>query len=220
MPPRPSRNLDQALLQAGRELFPAAGCAGLSVREVAQKAGVNLGMFHYHFKTREAFLRALLQSVYEEMYTQLSFEAATTADPLRNLRASLRFLGRFLRGNRAMLARVMADALCAEPLAVDFLRRNAPRHIGMLFVLMAEAAARGQLKPLAAQQALAFCAGSLAAPILFGGAIEESGALKKSDARAIHEALLSDTAIDQRIDLALEAIAAPPKARRRRKAAA
>src|SRR5512141_2104228 len=103
MPPRPSRNLDQALLQAGRELFPAAGCAGLSVREVAQRAGVNLGMFHYHFKTREAFLRALLQSVYEEMYAQLSFESATTDDPVQNLRSALRFLGRFLRANRAML---------------------------------------------------------------------------------------------------------------------
>ena len=63
MPPRPSRNLDRALLAAGRELFPSRGCPGLTVREVAEAAGVNLGMFHYHFKSREAFLRALLQSV-------------------------------------------------------------------------------------------------------------------------------------------------------------
>ena len=209
--PRPSRNLDQALLQAGRELFPAAGCAGLSVREVAQKAGVNLGMFHYHFKTREAFLRALLQSVYEEMFAQLSFEIATTADPLQNLRAGLRFLGRFLRTNRAMLARVLADALCGDALAVDFLRRNAPRHLHVLQRQLSQAAERGQLKPLAPPQALAFCAGALAAPILFGGAIEESGALRRADARALHEALLSDAAIDQRIDLAIEAIALPRK---------
>ena len=69
--PRPSRNLDRALLAAGRELFPARGCAGLSVREVADAAGVNLGMFHYHFKSREAFLRALLQSVYEDLSSEL-----------------------------------------------------------------------------------------------------------------------------------------------------
>lgn len=207
MPPRPSRNLDQALLQAGRELFPAAGCAGLSVREVAQKAGVNLGMFHYHFKTREAFLRALLQSVYEEMYSQLAFQVSG-ADPLLNLRAGLRFMGRFLRANRAMLARVIADSLCGEPLAVEFLRRNAPRHLGVLQVLIAESARRGQLKRVPATQALAFCAGALGAPILFGGAIEESGGLAKPAARRLHKALLSDAAIDERIDLALEALAA------------
>jgi AcrR family transcriptional regulator len=216
--PRPSRNLDQALLRAGRELFPAAGCAGLSVREVAQKAGVNLGMFHYHFKTREAFLRALLQSVYEEMYAQLKFEAATTDDPVRNLRAGLRFLGRFLRGHRAMLARVLADALCGEPLAVEFLRSNAPRHLGMLSLLIAEGAARGRLKALTPPQALAFCAGALAAPVLLGGAIVESGGLRKADARALHDALLSDEAIDERIDLALAAIAVETVPARTRKA--
>ena len=40
MPPRPSRNLDRALLAAGQELFPSRGCAGLTVREVADAAGV------------------------------------------------------------------------------------------------------------------------------------------------------------------------------------
>src|SRR5438067_777861 len=127
MPPRPSRNLDRALLAAGRELFAMRGCAGLSVREVAEAAGVNLGMFHYHFKTREAFLRAVLQSVYDEMYTQLvvlTARPAAIASPLEQLRLALRFMGRFVRENRPVLARVIADALCGEPIALQFLRDN------------------------------------------------------------------------------------------------
>ena len=72
--PRPSRNLDHALLAAGRELFPERGCAALSVREVADAAGVNLGMFHYHFKSRDVFLRSLMQQAYEEMFTRLTAE--------------------------------------------------------------------------------------------------------------------------------------------------
>jgi len=40
--PRPSRNLDRALLAAGRSLFPDRGCAALSVREVADAAGVSV----------------------------------------------------------------------------------------------------------------------------------------------------------------------------------
>ena len=216
MPPRPSRNLDRALLAAGRELFPARGCGGLSVREVADAAGVNLGMFHYHFKTREAFLRAVLQGVYEEMYSQLvalSVESAAAAGAVEQLRDALRFMGRFVRANRPVLARVLADALCGEPIAIEFLRANAPRHFGVIGALIAAAQAEGRLRPMPVAQAMGLAAGSLAAPILFGGAVLDSGALGARQARALDAALLSDGALDERIDLALSALAAPARKR-------
>ena len=212
MPPRPSRNLDRALLAAGRELFAARGCAGLSVREVAQAAGVNLGMFHYHFKTREAYLRALLQGVYEEMYSQLAAAGAGAAGsvaPRERLRAALRFMGRFIRANRPVLARVLADALCHEPIALAFVRENFPRHLGVIHALIADAQQAGEIMPLPIPQAMGFCAGSLAMPILFGGAVLESGALPGEPGAALEAALLSDAALDQRIDLALAALTPP-----------
>ncbi|MBC7946203.1 MAG: TetR/AcrR family transcriptional regulator, partial [Burkholderiales bacterium] len=49
--PRPSQNTDRRLIKAARKLLPETGCSGLNLRQVAVKAGVNLGMFHYHFKT-------------------------------------------------------------------------------------------------------------------------------------------------------------------------
>lgn len=210
--PRPSRNLDRALLAAGRELLPLRGCAGLSIREVAEAAGVNLGMFHYHFKTREAFLRAVLQQAYEEMYGQLTFTVATKFGPVDNLRRALQVLGRFLRDNRPLLTRVLADALSGDPVAVSFLRDNAPRHLGVMQQLIAAGQARGELRAMAVPQALGTCAGALAAPILFGGAIADGGALGKAGSRALANALLGDAAIDERIDLVLGALAAPASA--------
>ena len=212
MPPRPSRNLDRALLAAGRELFASRGCAGLSIREVADAAGVNLGMFHYHFKTREAFLRALLQSVYEEMYSQLAAagtEAAGGKGARDRLRAALRFMGRFVRANRPVLARVLADALCHEPIALAFVRENFPRHLGVIHALIAAAQQSGEIARIPVPQAMGFCAGSLAMPILFGGAVLDSGALAAPQAAHLQSILLSDAALDQRIDLALAALAAP-----------
>src|SRR4051812_29181328 len=159
MPPRPSRNPDQALLAAGRELFPHRGCAGLSVREVADAAGVNLGMFHYHFKTREAFLRAVLQSVYDEMYVELHALAerhSLPATPLENLRGALRFMGRFVRDNRPVLARVLADALSQQAVAVEFLRDNFPRHLGLLRALIAAGQECGEIEPRPVAQVLGF----------------------------------------------------------------
>jgi len=221
MPPRPSRNLDRALIAAGLALFPSRGCAGLSVREVAEAAGVNLGMFHYHFKSREAFMRALLQSLYEDMFSQLSFQAAAATGPRDNLRAALRFMGRFVRANRPVLARVLADALCGDAIAREFLIANAPRHFGVMYALIVQAQAAGEMRAIPPAQALGFCAGSLAMPILFGGAVVERAQAGAAHARMIEAALLTDAAIDQRIDLALAAIANPtqsaPPAKRKRK---
>jgi len=216
--PRPSRNLDRALLDAGRELFPRRGCAGLSVREVAEAAGVNLGMFHYHFKTREAFLRALLDGVYEEMYTRLEAAAArpvATDDPVEHLREALRSLGRFARAHRTLLARLLADALSGDAIAIAFVRANFPRHIGVIHGLMGSAQAAGRMKPLPIPQAMALCAGSIVAPIIFGGAAIDSGAFPAAQARALQGVLLDEAAIDQRIDAVLEAITVPAPPRRR-----
>ena len=210
MPPRPSRNLDRALLAAGRALLPQRGCAGLSVREVADAAGVNLGMFHYHFKSREAFLRALLQSLYEDMYSQLTYEADMKLGPMEALRAALRFMGRFVRANRPIMARILGDALCGDPIAVEFMRNNFHRHLGVILKLIESAQAEGLVKPMAPPQAMGICAGSLAMPILAGGAVADSGALGAAGSKMITEALLSDAALDQRIDLALAAISESP----------
>jgi AcrR family transcriptional regulator len=206
--PRPSRNLDQVLLAAGRELLPERGCAGLAVREVAERAGVNLGMFHYHFRTREAFLRAVLQQAYEEMFATLTLEAKADAEPVEGLRAALRVLGRFLRDNRPLLARVLADAMVGEACAREFVRDNLPRHVAVLRRYFLAGRRRGVLRPLAFDQALGFLAGALAMPILAGGAIASSGLVAEPRRRALERGLLGNAAIDERIDLALEALAA------------
>ncbi len=212
MPPRPSRNLDQALLGAGRDLFPARGCAGMSVREVADAAGVNLGMFHYHFKSRDAFLRALMQQAYEEMFARLTLQVEPGAPAVSNLRAALRAIARFVRDNRPFLGRVLADALSGEKCARDFLGANLPRHLGVLQALIEAGQNEGSLAPIPVTQALGTCAGALAMPILFGGALVDSGSLAAPTAKMIETTLLCDAALNQRIELVLAAIAAGAKA--------
>ena len=208
MPPRPSQNLDRALIAAGLALYPSRGCAGLTVREVAEAAEVNLGMFHYHFKTRDAFLRAVLQEMYEGMYSQLTFEGARADDPLESLRLAVRFMGRFVRANRALVTRLLADVIGREPVAVAFAGANMHRHLGVVMALVIQAQKAGALKPVAAPQVLGMLAGATAMPILFGGAIIDGGALGTAGGRELSETLLSDAAIDERIDVILAALAA------------
>jgi AcrR family transcriptional regulator len=211
---RPSRNLDRALLAAGRELFPAYGCAGLTIRQVADAAGVNIGMFHYHFGSREAFLRALLQQVYEEMFVTLTLESGRELEPVAAIRSAFRVIGRFVRENRRVIIRVMADAISGEVVARDFLRENMPRHFGVIVMLIAEGQRRGVIRAMAPRQALAFCVGAIGSPILLGGAIADSGMLPRSASRALADTLLSEAAIDERIELALSALTTARPGRR------
>src|SRR5512140_2245985 len=155
--PRPSRNVDERLLAAGRELYPDAGAAGLSIRRIAERAEANLGMFHYHFRTKDQFVRRLLQSMYDEMFASLEL-AASAGTPVAALRGALNVLGRFGRDNGRLLRRLIADALANEPLALEFLRTNMPRHVGVVLGLIVAGQKAGALRPMAPPQALAFLA--------------------------------------------------------------
>jgi AcrR family transcriptional regulator len=206
---RPSRNIDRLLLKAGRELYPATGTAGLSVRKVVERAGVNLGMFHYHFRTKDAFVRQVLQAAYEEMFANLELAASAKA-PRAGLRAALNVLGRFGRDNASLLRRLVAEALAGEPLALEFLRNNMPRHIAVVVALIVAGQRQRVLRRMAPHQALAFLAGSVAAPIVVVGALAERAIVPgvTSDLAAL---VASDAAIAERVDCALAGIAPRPR---------
>lgn len=206
--PRPSRNVDARLLAAGRELYPQTGAAGLSVRKVAERAGANVGMFHYHFGSKDSFVRALLQDVYEPMFAELETASAAQADPIAALRSALRVIARFARNHRVLLRRLIGDAAGAEPPAVDFVRANFPRHVVLIASLIAAGQQSGRLRRIPLAQALTFVAGAVAAPILVGSAIVDAGLAPEALASRFEDDVLADAALDERIDLALAGLAA------------
>jgi AcrR family transcriptional regulator len=205
--PRPSQHIDRSLLASGRALFERTGCAGLSVRQLAEHAGVNPGMFHYHFKSKDNFLRTLLQQLYDEMFEGLEHEAVHDGPAIQRLRAALNGLARFVRDHRRVIARVWNDAAAGEPVARDFLRGNAPRHVRLLLALLGEAQAEGSVAESPALQRLSFVMGAVVAPLVIIPGFGSLGITAGWTARAIDEQALSDSAIEQRVELALRALA-------------
>jgi AcrR family transcriptional regulator len=203
---RPSQQIDQALLRSGRQLFPALGCAGLSLRAVTQHAGVNPGMFHYHFRSKENFLRALLQQMYEEMFAALSDEARADGPAIERLRAALVALARFARANRRVLARAWMDAMSGEKVAREFFRANAPRHLRLLFGLLEQAHAEGALRELPPLQRFALLMGGVLLPLIFVAGLVESGVVPAVPRSAFEAQVASDAAIAERIELILGAL--------------
>jgi AcrR family transcriptional regulator len=195
---RPSQDLDQALLAAGRALLPERGCAGVSVRALAEHAGVAPGMFHYHFGSKEQFLRTLLAGVYEEMFGSLVRETALEGPPVARLRAAL-----------ALLARLWADASAGEAVAREFFQHHAPRHIGLLIGLLGEGQASGALRTLPPLTAFSFLMGAVALPSIFVAGLVDAGLAPPGGKAAFEAQVMSDEAIYARIDLALAALAEP-----------
>jgi AcrR family transcriptional regulator len=206
--PRPGRNIAQALLASGRALYPQRGSAGLSVRALTEHAGVQLGMFHYHFATKEAFLRELLQQFYEEMFGSLSEVVQHAGPPVRRLREALLFLAHFVREHQAVLGRVFADASGGDAVCAEFVRANAPRHLKLLLQLMEEAEAAGELAPLPALQRFVFTMGAVALPLVVVPRIAQLEVAPTLVRRQLKRQVTSDEAIAQRVDLALAALRA------------
>jgi AcrR family transcriptional regulator len=207
---RPSQNIDDQLIAAGIALLPETGCAGLSVRKLVEHAGVNLGMFHYHFKNKDNFIRVVLQRLYEGMFADLQLQAEAGPDPVDSLRAAVTVLGSFAREHRAMLLMLVSEAMQGEPLALQFLRENLPRHIGVIARLVMRGQAEGRIVAVPVPQLLPFMLGAIAGPVLAGGAVERHAALPPEFAALAQGALLSAEALSLRIELALRAIAIPP----------
>lgn len=208
---RPSQNIDQRLLDAGLELLPTTGCRSLSVRQLTERAGVNLGMFHYHFKTKDNFIGAVLQRVYEEMFSELVLHAGAANRPLVNLRNLLRTLARFAHRHRLLMVRLVSDALSGERLPAEFLKNTLPRHFRLIAELVAAAQRDGSLVKAPLPQVMATIVGAVAAPLLAGSAMQQHHLLPPELAAALDAQVLSEKALDQRIDLVLRGLATKPE---------
>jgi len=208
---RPSRNVDQLLIEAGHELLVKTGVRGLSIRQLTEHAGVNLGMFHYHFKTKDVFVRALLEQKYNDMFVSLQMKSNSHAPALENLRASINLLARFGRDNRLLLVRLLADAAIGELVALDFLRANMPRHIHLEINLIKQAQKDGALRALPIPQALAFLVGAVGAPIMVGAAMSQTSFAPPLVLKQLEQFVFTDAAIAERVDMALAGMAAPKK---------
>jgi AcrR family transcriptional regulator len=204
---RPSRNIDQLLIATARELLPDTGCRGFSIRQLTERAGVNLGMFHYHFKTREHFLSRVLQDVYQEMFTTLTFQAHADRPPLDNLRAALNVLGRFARDNRRLVRRLLADAMSGDAIAQEFFRRNFPLHLRVLAEVVTAGQKAGTFRKLPVIQALAFLGGAVAMPNILVTVVTEQTLMPPQLTAQLDRDVLSDKAITQRVDMAIRGLA-------------
>lgn len=203
----PRGDSDRKLLDAARGMLGRTGIGGLRLREVAKRARVNLGMFHYHFGSKKRFTHRLLQEIYEEFFSQLSFESQAQGGPLERLKSSLLVFGRFARDHRGIFVSLLSEALRGDKDSISYLEANVPRHIGVVAGLVAECQKAGKLKSLPVPVAVSFALGGMGMSNLLIAALERGGsAAARRHLESWQDEFLSDHAVARRADLVLSAL--------------
>src|SRR5690349_14987819 len=102
-PDTPRRLLDGAL-----EMFSERGFDGATTRDIAARAGVNLGLVQYHFGGKEKLWRAAVDHAFADLWAALGDAAAPGGSDPDRLEAMIRAAVHFAAEHPA-LVRLMND---------------------------------------------------------------------------------------------------------------
>ncbi|MGE0614253.1 MAG: TetR/AcrR family transcriptional regulator [Bacteriovoracia bacterium] len=174
--PRPSTHTDRRLLEAGRKMLVKHGIREVSLRQVAEAAGVNLGMFHYHFKTKDEFIRLVLQECYEEFFARLEEEAhreSAERSSHERLRRLLEVLATYVCEHRELVSLLIKEVLSGNRLVLQFVAKNVPRHGKLMLNAIQDALKEGAIrKDLSAFQVAMLCLSNIGSAALISGTLE------------------------------------------------
>ncbi len=201
----------ERLITHGLALAGEKGLRGLGVREVAKAAGVNPGSFVYHFGTREAFIREVVERWYAPMYDRLKqvSEDPSETRAMERLRATICELLDAIAGNARFMAHLVADAVAGEPAARAFLLTVPGRHPELLFQLVQQAQAEGDLVPGPPLVLLSFLMSSVVLPMTLAvGPLAHQDWLPEQ-AGSLIRVMADPATARQRLSWALQGISTP-----------
>src|SRR5579864_8032451 len=91
----------EAILEAARKVLAHGGKEGVSVAQVAQRAGVNRGTAYQHFQTREQLIEATAAWVSDKLYAAVFGDAAGPDAPVESIsiEATTQHLAQFAMEN-------------------------------------------------------------------------------------------------------------------------
>ncbi|MBI4350680.1 MAG: TetR/AcrR family transcriptional regulator [Elusimicrobia bacterium] len=205
---RPPSGTDLKLKAAGRKLLQEKGITGLSVREACRVAGVNTGMFHYYFGSKEEFLKAVLKEMYAEFMLNFKAGVAVAWTPRDRLRNALVEVGKFARSVRSVAPMIFADLAYGKKEAFAFVSGNFTAHIRHIAVLAEECRPESAVKGRSVPFLIVSMVSVMVFPMLVGGVLERNGVkeLGGRSLEALREELFSDEGIAARAAIALRGV--------------
>lgn len=133
----------RALLDAARDCFLARPFAAVSVRELADRAGVNPAMIHYYFRNKAGLYIALFEEVVGPVLAQME-DAVAAGDELDSV---VTIYLRTLSRHPWIPVLLVRDIFSGDsPLQKAFADRIAARGGGLIRTLVTHAQTRGRIQ--------------------------------------------------------------------------
>jgi AcrR family transcriptional regulator len=133
-------NLDAALLEIATRLIDEEGVGAVTLRRVAEKAGVTATAAQHHYGDKEGLLRAIASVSFKDLLSILTTASKYSEDPESNLRSVVGAYARFAVANPERF-RFMFEAGYLDPIlspvsanlglgCFDVLRLTVDRYLG------------------------------------------------------------------------------------------
>jgi TetR/AcrR family transcriptional regulator len=137
----------EALLEAARRLMAEKGLPGVTLREVAERAGVKPALVNYYFGGKQGLLRAVVAEVSQRMLATIREAAAVEGSVEERLRALVGAVVGFFTEEPYAPRLIMEQVLFGEEEMIDaFVAGYARPNLETMRRLLADGAARGELR--------------------------------------------------------------------------
>ena len=148
----PAGPVRERILAAALEVFSERGFDGARTREIADRAGANLGLINYYFDTKEKLWQAAVSLAFQELQAEIGAAVASRPSDAADERAQLEsLLRRFVRfvARRPEFMRLMNDEGKRDGPRMRWLADHYVKPMSeALRALLARATAHGILPPI------------------------------------------------------------------------
>ena len=137
----------EKLLTAATRLFAEKGFAGVSIRQLAEAAGVNSAMISYYYGGKEGLYEAVLTTQYERLLTKFEAVAALEAPVKEKIRQYAEVIRLTHTADQPLMARLIQGELTSPTACMEKVVRNyASRIVRIVGGILQEGIDSGEMR--------------------------------------------------------------------------
>ena len=139
----------EALLDAAQELMAEKGYPRVTVREVAERAGVQPGLVNYHFGGKTGLLRSVVAAVSDEMFARVGAAIATGGSFEDRIRALTQGIVAAINAAPYAPRLIVEQILFADASVIEeCVERFARPHFAAIIALLDDGRRSGEMRPV------------------------------------------------------------------------
>ena len=204
---RDNINTEQKIIDAGIVLAKEYGISGFTVRQLCKKAKVNLGLFHYHFVSRENFEKAVLKNLYGSFMQDFEINIPKELDAAKKLEMARKILTDFASKNALILASIIIEIISGNADKFSFVKENFSKHITLFYSIMEQGKKEKIFKNADTFSLMIIAIAPIILPLAASAVLKKTVSKKDSEKIAkLLDKLSGEEFIKERMELSLKGI--------------